>query len=167
MRKPDCIVPSLCVELVVLAWSAAVCDPGLWSSFFFLHCSIADDLLFFPFEFRPDLMCHTRTHTHTHEQCASENKEKLWEVKSLRVPMSDSGFTIYVLSYSNEICFGKNQNKKEKFSWKTWLHFAKKQKTSKNRRLKLLKWRRNFYQVKFIIWFDNLVNRLQQSLRSQ
>ena len=65
VRKPDCILPSLCVELVVLAWSAAVCDPGLRSSFFFLHCSIADDLLFFPFEFRPDLMCHARTHTHT------------------------------------------------------------------------------------------------------
>ena len=77
VRKPDCILPSLCVELVVLAWSAAVCDPGLRSSFFFLHCSIADDLLFFPFEFRPDLMCHARTHTHTRAVCFRKQGETL------------------------------------------------------------------------------------------
>ena len=85
MREPDCIVPSLCVELLVLAWSAAVCDPGLRSSFLFLHCSIADDLLFFPFEFRPDLMCHARTHTHTHTSSVLQKTRRNSEKSNLFV----------------------------------------------------------------------------------
>ena len=125
MREPDCIVPSLCVELVVLAWSAAVCDPGLRSSFLFLHCSIADDLLFFPFEFRPDLMCHARTHTHTRAVCFRKLGETLGS--QISSCMSGSGFTIHVSSYSNEIYLRKNQNKQEN----TCLHFSKNQKTSK------------------------------------
>ena len=117
VRKPDCILPSLCVELVVLAWSAAVCDPGLRSSFFFLHCSIADDLHSFSPLSSGRTLCVMHALTHTRAVCFRKLGETLGS--QISSCMSGSGFTIYVFSYSNEIYFGKKQNKQEKFSWKT------------------------------------------------